>query len=551
VSDALIYTPPSDPATYIVAGSPSPSSNPAPDTDGILAGPPFSNPAVNDSGDVVFRAFVANGPAGVGLYRSRNGTVEPLVRVGDAAPLPGSPPFTNIVGEHDMNDAGTVAFSAVAADFGRGVYVTGASGTNRIAAVGDPGPAGLGSNVEFVSLLGNPSVSADGAVAFRGRVQFTDTQGATRRRDGIFVRSGTQVRALTLAGNPSPATLPFFRFRDIALRQGARVAFTASLGTETEEKEGLFVGDLTSLATVAVAGEALGGALTAFASRPLIDDQGVIALLGRVDNDDGKGEHAAIVRGDNTFFERVVEIGDSGPAGGMFRSLGRPTLSPDGDIAFRATFEPNSGGVGGFFLRQGDTLAPFVSAGDAAPTTIEGRFASFNQRAALSNSNALAFISSLTGSTIDNGLFVGSQSSFRVGKARIKLGTSTKADTMTLQAEMNPGSLAKNLDPSTARLTLSVRDAGSAVWDQSVASGDLVAKKGKYVFRAPPDVGLISLKVNRKTNVIKLKVRAQPDFSGGGVFPFEPPATVRLELGDVSGQATVACTEKKGAFVCK
>jgi hypothetical protein len=542
VSDALVYDPESGPSTSFVAGQAAPGG-------GILAGPPFVNPALSKQGDVVFRAFVANGPAGLGLYRWRNGETTPLLRVGDPAPAPGSPPFTNIVGEHDLSDDGTVVFSAVAADFGRGVYTTGTSGTTRIAVVGDPGPAGLGENVMFVSVIGNPAISADGTVAFRARVQFTDSQGATRRREGIFVRSGTQVRTLALSGGTSPETLPFFRFRDLSLRQGVRVAFTASLGLDNDEQEGLFLGDLTSLATVAIAGEALDGKLSTFSGRPLINDHGVVTVLGRVQTDEG--EHAAIMRGDNTFFESVVEIGDHGPAGGVFRSLGRPAVSPGGDMVFRATFEPGSGGVGGFFLEQGTELVPFVNTGDAAPTSIGGRFSSFNQRAAINDGDALAFISTLSGSLVENGLFLASLSSLRVGKTKIRLGTSVKADTMTLRAELVPGGLSVALDPSNARLDLTVRDAGSAVWRRVVAAGDLVKKKNKFVFRAPPDVNLIAVKVNKRTQHVKLKVRAQPDFSGGGVFPFEPPARVRFELGDVSGQATVGCVVKGRTVKCK
>jgi hypothetical protein len=545
-SDALVYDPPSGTSTFVVVGEAAPAA-------GIFAGPPFSNPAVNDQGDVVFRAFVANGPAGVGLYRWRNGEAAPLVRVGDTAPVTGNPPFTNIVGEHDLNDAGTVVFSAVAADLGRGVYTTGTNGLARVAVVGDAGPAGLGTNVSFVSLVGNPAISDDGTVAFRARVQFTDGQGATRRRDGIFVRSGSQVRAIAITDDPSPETLPFFRFRDLSLRSGVRVAFTASLGEDDDDQEGLFVGDLTSLGTIAIVGQALDGGLTALTGRPVIDRDGAVTMLGRVSS--GGDEHAAIVRGNTAFFETVVEIGDDGPAGGVFRSLGRPAVSPAGRTAFRATFEPETGGIGGFFLESEAGLAPFVSAGDAAPTvnsaggTVGGRFSSFNQRAALNSSDTLAFISTLSGSTLENGLFLASPSSFQVKRARIKLGTSTKADKLNLQAELDPGGLSEGLDPESVALSLTVQDSGSAVWSQVVPA--LQKKGNKYIFRAPPDVGLIAVKVSKRTQRIKLKVRAQPDFSGGGVFPFEPPARVRLELGDVSGQATIGCVTKGRTITCK
>jgi hypothetical protein len=539
-SDALVYDPPSGSSTFVVAGE---SAIP----DGIFAGPAFANPAISDQGDVVVRAFVANGPAGIGLYRYRNGETAPLVRVGDPAPVPGSPPFANIVGEHEVNDSGTVVFSAVAGDLGRGVYTAGSNGVARVAVVGDAGPAGLGNNVSFVSFVGNPAISNDGTVAFRARVQFTQNN-VTRRRDGIFVRSGSQVRAIAISGDPSPSTLPFFRFRELSLREGVRVAFTASLGEDEAEVEGLFVGDLQSLGTIALVGQALEGSLTALSGRPTIDSDGAVTILGRVNSG---GDHAAVLRGNTAFFEPVVEVGDEGPTGGTIRSIGRPAVSPAGRAAFRTTFEPNSGGVGGFYLLNEAGMAPFVSTGDAAPASIGGRFTSFNQRAALNSDDTLAFIASLSGSDVDNGLFLASPSSFQIKNARIKLGTATRADKLVLQAELDPGGLSEGFIPTQVRLDLTVQDDGSAVWSQQVPEGGLVKKGGKYVFRAPPDVGLIAIKVSKQTQRVKLKVRAQPDFSGGGVFPFEPPARVRLELGDVSGQASVDCVTKGKTLSCK
>jgi hypothetical protein len=540
VSDALIYDPPLGASTFIVAGEAA--------SDGAFAGPAFSNPVVNGPGDVVFRAFVANGPAGLGLFRWRSGQLGPVVRVGDPAPVTGSPPFTNIVGEHDVNDAGTIVFSAVAADLGRGIYTVGPNGFARVAAVGDPGPAGLGTSVTFVSLAGNPGISDDGTVAFRARVQFTDGGGATRRRDGIFVRAGNQVRTLFLAGERSSENLPFYRFGELALRRGVRVAFTATLGESAAVEEGLFVGDLTSLATVGLVGDSLGGDLAALAGRPAIDRTGTVTMLGQVGTINDR--HAAILRGTLDGIGRVVEVGDEGATGGVIRSLGRPSVNDAGRAVFRVTFVPSSGGIGGLYLEDGGVLAPFVSIGDAAPATIGGRFSSFNQRAVLAGDDTLAFIASLSGGDVDNGLFVASPSALRVKRLRIKLGTSTKADKMTLQGELDPGSFAAGLDPGAMRLTLGVHDSGSGVWTQVVPQGGLLRRRGAYVFRAPPDVGTIAIRVLRRSGRVKLKVRAQPDFSAGGVFPFEPPARVRLELGDVSGQAVLDCTTRGRRLAC-
>src|SRR5262249_15213073 len=67
-------------------------------------GPPFSPRKWNDAGDVVFRSSVAKGPA-LGIFRYRQGALQALVRIQDAAPLPPlkgatlPPRFTNLVGD--------------------------------------------------------------------------------------------------------------------------------------------------------------------------------------------------------------------------------------------------------------------------------------------------------------------------------------------------------------------------------------------------------------------------------------------------------------------
>src|SRR6185503_8543549 len=77
---------------------------------GFYAGNPFSPAVLNDRGDVVFRAFLARAPASVGIFRDRNGRLEPVVRAGDLSP--DHVPFLDLVGKPSTNEAGAVAFAA-------------------------------------------------------------------------------------------------------------------------------------------------------------------------------------------------------------------------------------------------------------------------------------------------------------------------------------------------------------------------------------------------------------------------------------------------------
>ena len=81
-SEALIWDPPAGAAQAILIGDavPEPSS-------GFFGGPPFFAPKLNNTGDVIFKSYVTKGPA-LGIFRYRQGTLEALVRIQDAAPLP-------------------------------------------------------------------------------------------------------------------------------------------------------------------------------------------------------------------------------------------------------------------------------------------------------------------------------------------------------------------------------------------------------------------------------------------------------------------------------
>jgi hypothetical protein len=82
VSEALVYRAGDGSATPIVVGEGTPGASGS----GFFGGNPFSAPALNDRGDVVFRAFLARAPASVGIFRDRDGRLEPVVRAGELSP---------------------------------------------------------------------------------------------------------------------------------------------------------------------------------------------------------------------------------------------------------------------------------------------------------------------------------------------------------------------------------------------------------------------------------------------------------------------------------
>src|SRR5262249_61103391 len=73
-SEALIWEPPSGPPQTILIGDAVPEP-----ANGFFGGPPFFPPKLNDAGDVVFKSYVAKGPA-LGIFPYRQGALQALVR---------------------------------------------------------------------------------------------------------------------------------------------------------------------------------------------------------------------------------------------------------------------------------------------------------------------------------------------------------------------------------------------------------------------------------------------------------------------------------------
>jgi hypothetical protein len=236
----------------------------------------------------------------------------------------------------------------------------------------------------------------------------------------------------------------------------------------------------------------------------------------------------------------IAQAGATGPAGGVFRSFGRPAIARDGTVAFRATFETGTGGVPGFFLAEGTSLAPYLSVGDLAPADIGGRFVSFNQRISLNDADSLAFIASVGGGDRSNALFLAAPTTLAIKRFKMRTGTTTKPDRLSMKLVMNAGSLAADLDPSRSRVTLTLRDAGAADFSVSAPPGSFKGRRRSFSYSQRPTRKKLKLRVSRG-GTINATVKALTEITGGGLFPLEPPITVELEIADVSAQGSANC----------
>ncbi len=195
-------------------------------------------PAINDAGMI---AFAADLEAATGvytfpwaIYRDTDGTLEEIVREGDADPfgfLITDLGFTRPC----LNAHGDLAYWA-SVDVGVGgdpvslVYVS-ADGTHtRLVISGDPMP-GTGGAVEFSLVSGRTYAINDAAqVAFKGRVDLNPT-GLSDRVDGVFRADGPggQIVTAALVRDPAPGGGTFRTLYDFAMNESGQIAFEATV----------------------------------------------------------------------------------------------------------------------------------------------------------------------------------------------------------------------------------------------------------------------------------------------------------------------------------
>jgi hypothetical protein len=441
-----------------------------------------------------------------------------------------------------------VIFAAIVEGLNRGIYAVSDDGVvSRVAAEGDTVRILSGTVATFDAILPNPAIASDGTMAFRARVSF-EQSGSARRRSGIFLRSGSQVRAAVLEDEAAPGGETFRLFREVAVGSDGEIAFIADVGDEVARR-GLFFADQSGVRAVLVEGDRLDGDLvTGFLGGPEVNDRGTIAQLARIES--GVGEDAVLLRGTPARVDVVARVGDESPAGGTYRSLGRPAINRSGDVAFRATFEPGTGGSPGLLTATETTVEPAIGIGDPGPATIGGQFVGFNQRLSLNAEGGIAFLGSLAGGDVRDGVFLGEPATLTVPKLRMKVGTNTRPDRMKLKTRMSSSTATRAIDVAASRVRITIQDDAGARWTETISPGGFRKRRRAFVYTRKPTVRKVKIKI-AKSGVITAVIRANPDLTGGGLFPIQPPMRVDFEIADVSGRTSVNCLVSARRVRCR
>lgn len=214
--------------------------------------------AMNDRGQVAFKAEMTGGAADHGVFRGEGGRLSPVFVTNQIAP--GGATFDDC-GAVAINAQGQVmAICSLTNNASRaGLFVGDGRNTIAIALDGQPAPKGGKYEAGTVSFPGTTRINDRGEVAFEARL--------TGGTFGMFRGNGKHATALALAGESAPGTTGIFQsFGNIfELGDDGRVAFIAQLatgvgGVDSSNNLGIWVGTSEEdLQLLVRTGEAING----------------------------------------------------------------------------------------------------------------------------------------------------------------------------------------------------------------------------------------------------------------------------------------------------
>ena len=186
----------------------------------------FSDPALNNHGDLAFAALSTSRTAHYALYLRAGGHLNTLAASGQRAASGGAfKVFNDVV----LNDRGTVVFLGLTDDriAQQGIFLARAGAPVPIAVAGKQATSG-GVFTDFA----NPTINTGGTVAFVGRMG--------GGREAIFTSSEGSTSPILVSGQPAPTggAFQFFLDGSPSLNDRGEMAFVA----ETEDfRHGIYL----------------------------------------------------------------------------------------------------------------------------------------------------------------------------------------------------------------------------------------------------------------------------------------------------------------------
>ncbi len=192
----------------------------------------IQRPVFDAAGNVAFRATEFGGgldnSTNEVIYRGQAGSLVEVVREGDAVPhIPGSK-YVDLDKAALADNGATVFMSFIDQPSRLGLFVAEPGGNHRTVALqGEAAPSGPG--VTFASIVGTPVVNSTAQVLFSANLNDAATTGFDR---GLFFHDGAELQQLIRTGDTAPGGGPG-EFNnvlvDIGLNDNGQAAFTAVL----------------------------------------------------------------------------------------------------------------------------------------------------------------------------------------------------------------------------------------------------------------------------------------------------------------------------------
>jgi hypothetical protein len=582
-SEALIWDPPTGAPQTILIGDAVPEP-----ANGFFGGPPFFPPKLNDAGDVVFKSYVAKGPA-LGIFRYSQGSLQALVRIQDAAPLPPAkgatapPRFTNLVGDPSLNASGDIAFAATVEGGARGVFATTGGTLRSVAMPLDPlQPEDISRPAAFFrNIAANPALGDSGSVAFRGQLQYANPIDPIFlpdiRENCIFLADQSGIHVIAAQGDDSgvPGQPPLFAFHDPSI-MGNQVSFRANLGIATAGPNGIFVADSTGVRAVAIEQQPLSSmTVNTISGQPDFDGSGDVFFSAKVTLPD-KTSQGVILRQAPNVVQTVAQTGVAGPEGGIIRGLSRLSTSSSGDVAFRANYQALSGGVSGLLLANSTGLHSYLRTGEGGGPDVGGRITSFSPNVSVNSSDQVALLATVGGAQNDrdSAIFLAAPSTLSVRNLVIKRGRPKRSailsgkphDGIRLTAVLKPGNLPQPPDAKKGKLgrqlvAVGVADTQGTLWSAVMPASQIGLSGQTLVAKGDARKKVRGLRVRAaKDGTIRLTVRSVPinltststglhNFDSNGALIIAPPLSVRIDVGGTGG-SVVPCMLQGRRYVC-
>jgi len=367
----------------------------------------YQLPPVVGGGEIAFAAKF--GTTGEGIWRDRAGEITPIVLSGqEVQDIPGAT-FSQF-SEPAINGSADIAFRAVfntqAPGALAGIWSLHGDNLANVAMVGHNAP---GTTAPF-DTLDPPLINSAGHTAFFARL----STGSTTDRSGIWAEGfGPGLSLVVREADPAPGTGGTFDdlFHELAFADGT-LAFTAMVDGDDlagDNAWGVWKQTANGLSFVARQGQpapgATGGVFDSFGD-PVVNDRGHVAFRGRL-----AGVASGIYRDTGGGLTDVASTDSLAPGTGgrQFSTFSDPAINRAGRVAFSANLRdagPGEGTNGVWSDGRGTRLALVAFEGDPAPGT-SSAFSSFDD-VVLNDTGQVAFSAQLQDAPLiaDKGIWV-------------------------------------------------------------------------------------------------------------------------------------------------